>query len=287
MPIRAIAILMIALVVGGLVFFITPRLIGAPPAANAPVNEPQGVNVLVAARDLPAGTQIKIEDLRWQAWPESALPSGALVRERGADMAKQAGQLVVRGISAGEPVQEARLAKPGESSILSAALAPGMRAATIKIDQVSGTAGFVTPGTLVDVVMTERFEKEDNAAQVQSRVKQVSSTVLEAVRVLAIDQNLGDMDGQPKVGATATLELGQKDAERLLLASRMGQLSLVVRSLADMTQPGSANPYTNDTDVSSFLKEIERRPQKPAAAPNRSNDAVTIWRPTTNNAAKP
>lgn len=284
MPMRAILVLVLALVVGALVFFITPRLIATPTpiAAPAPV-QPAGLQVLVAARDLPAGTPLKAEDTRWQVWPEAGLPAAALVRERNPDINQVFGGTVLRGLVAGEPITTARVAPPGEGRILAATLAPGMRAVTIKIDQVSGAAGFVTPGSIVDVIMTERFEKDENpAAQVQNRVKQVSGTVLAGVKVLAIDQTLSDLNAAPKVGATATLELSPKDAERLLLASRMGQLSLVLRSLTDEAIAAHQNALpgvTHDTEVSRFLSEIEKRPAPRPSTGAPAQASVTIWRP--------
>ncbi|HUB95783.1 MAG TPA: Flp pilus assembly protein CpaB, partial [Stellaceae bacterium] len=152
-----------ALVLAGAVFFIVPRLMSRSAREAQQMQQPQpqrlaADDVLVAARDLPAGLVLKPEDVRWQHWPEEALDASFLVREKGADPAKDvAGKIVTHGIEAGEPVTASRLLKPGDTSILAAEMAPGTRAVTVKIDPITGDAGFIGPLDRVDVLLTEHF----------------------------------------------------------------------------------------------------------------------------------
>jgi pilus assembly protein CpaB len=209
----------------------------------------------VASETLAAGTVLKPADLRWQGWPEAALDPSFLVREKGADPQKDAvGHIVLHGIEKGEPVTADRLLKPGDSGFLAAALAPGMRAVTIKIDAVSAAGGFILPGDRVDVLLSEHYTVPAEASPATERLpqvpaKDVASVVLSNVKVLAIDQVMQDIDSKPKVGATATLEVDIVPAEKLALAAQMGTLSLALRS---HTLPERPEPMTNGSVVQDF-----------------------------------
>jgi pilus assembly protein CpaB len=270
MRIMSIVIVAAALVLAGLVYFVVPRFMNhAPPvqqvAQQAP---PPGVEVLVAAQTLPAGTILKADDLRWQRWPEDKSDGNYLTKDKGADAQRDAvGRVVLRGFMVGEPITPLRLLKPGEAGFLAAALAPGMRAVTVKIDPVSGDAGFVVPGDHVDAMLNEKYEIAYGAGPETSTYsgarpmqKNVNSVILEDVRVLAIDQNTQDVDSKPKLGTTATLELDPVSAQKLALASQMGSVSLALRSLVhDDIETKLSDPVQSvvqDVDVSPFLGSL-------------------------------
>src|SRR6185312_11640304 len=121
MRLASILIVVFALVLAGTVFFVVPRLMnrGAQQAQQQAQVRAAAQDVLVAAKNLPAGTVLKPEDVRWQRWPEEALDPNFLVREKGADPQKVAvGFIVLHGIEAGQPVTAQRLLKPGESGFL-------------------------------------------------------------------------------------------------------------------------------------------------------------------------
>ncbi len=271
---RPVSILIVAaaLIFAGLVFFVVPRLMhrGAP-QAQAPVSQPTipANDVLVAARDLPAGTILKSDDVRWQRWPADGLDANFLLREKGATPQENAvGRVVLRGFGAGEPVTAQRLLKPGESGFLAAALTPGMRAVSVHIDAVSGNAGFIVPGDRVDVLLAERFPiayTGNAGSSVRPTMKQVNSVVLRDVRVLAIDQDTNDVDNKPKVGTTATIEVDLRDAQKLSLATQMGALFLALRSLAkpetaEADDPPAQGAVVQDVDVSPYLGSQIRHP---------------------------
>lgn len=197
----------------------------------APAPEPVRANafVLVAEVDVPAGTFLKKEHLRWQAWPDEAMPETYIVRQDGETEAaaeqEVIGAVVRRGISAGEPIARGRMIKPGDRGFLAAVLRPGFRAMAVRIDATSGIAGLVFPGDRVDIIVTHEIKRGKT-------LRRASETVLSNVRILAIDQVVDDQGGEARVGKNATFELTAKQTEMLAIVSDMGKVSLALRSLA-------------------------------------------------------
>lgn len=261
----SIIILVSALTFSVLVFFVVPRFMRRPSAPPVPIATVPANDVLVAAHNLPAGTILKGDDVRWQRWPEDGLDPNFLLRSKGADPQKDAvGRVVLHGFAAGEPITAQRLLKPGEAGFLAAALKPGFRAVSIRVDAVSDDSGFIIPGDRVDVLLVERFPLMDGGAGDASaggpRVtqKQVNSVILRDVRVLAVDQDMHDMDSKPKVGSTATVEVTPTQAQKLSLASQMGVLFLSLRSLAKADPPEHDGGIVQDVDVSPYLSRVAR-----------------------------
>lgn len=202
------------------------------------------VQVLVAGQDLPTGTILKSDHLRWQAWPESSLQDGYIVRQGDQSASTFAGSAIRRGIAAGEPVLQAKLLKPGDAGFLSGVLSPGMRAATVNVNAETGTAGFILPGDHVDVMLTSKVSQPNFAGGKDTKV--VTETILEDMRVLAIDQALDDIKAQTRLGSTVTLEVSPRQAEDLAVAKQLGSISLVLRSLARDPDQAGKNVAAND-----------------------------------------
>lgn len=260
-PISAI-IFVLALTFAAVVFFVVPKFMVKRPA-TAPVAPIASNDVLVATRDLPAGTILKADDVRWRRWPQEGLDPNFLLRDKGADPQRDAaGRVVLRGFAAGEPITAQRLLKAGDAGFLAAALTAGMRAVSVRIDAVSGDGGFIIPGDHVDVLLAEKFPLMDGGAGAAAaggpRItqKQVNSVVLRDIRVLAIDQSPQDMDNKPKVGTTATVEVTITQAQKLSLAAQMGTLFLALRSLAKADPPEAAGGIVQDVDVSPYLSRV-------------------------------
>lgn len=259
----SVMIFVFALAFSAIVFFVVPRFMTRQSMPSTPIpaaSIPSG-DVLVAAHAVPAGTILKQDDVRWRRWPQEGLDPNFLLRDKGADPQKDVvGHVVLRGFAAGEPITAQRLLKPGDAGFLAAALTPGMRAISVRIDAVSGDAGFIIPGDHVDVLLVERFPlvDEPGLGGLRPSQKQVNSVVLHDVRVLAIDQDMHDMDNKPKVGSTATVEVSVTQAQKLSLASQMGVLSLALRSFAKADPPEREGGVVQDIDVSPFLSRIAR-----------------------------
>ncbi|MEL7189078.1 MAG: Flp pilus assembly protein CpaB [Pseudomonadota bacterium] len=200
----------------------------APEAVAA--EEPVGPKVLVAKLPLPAGTIITAEALEFQSWPEG-LVQDAYYLEGESDVSGLLGTVVRDPLTVGEPVTQGTLVSPGDRGFLAAALGPGMRAVTVPVSAKTGVAGFVFPGDRVDVVLTQTVAGE-------GRPLNAAETVLRNLRVLATDQSteqVTDENGKTKVRAfrTVTLEVTPKLAEKVSVAMTIGELTLVLRSIAD------------------------------------------------------
>ena len=136
---------------------------------------------------------------------------------------------------AGEPIREAKMIKANGSGFMAAILPSGMRAVSTEISPETGAGGFILPNDHVDVLLSRRDREAEKASGHDSFV---SETILNNIRVLAIDQAVEEKNGQKVVvGKTATLELTPRQAETLALARQLGTLSLALRSLADGSKP--------------------------------------------------
>ena len=195
-----------------------------PPVAAAPPPSVKKTFVLVADKDLPAGTFIKENLLTWQSWPDEKPHPSYLIKNKD-DETLLFGSVVRRGISAGQPITSGRIVKSGDRGFLAAVLRPGYRAVSLRINATSSIAGLIFPGDRVDIILT-------HSVKVDGPRRRVSETVLTNVRILAIDQKTNDQDSAPKLGKNATFEVTPKQAEMLSVLSDLGKLSLSLRSLA-------------------------------------------------------
>jgi pilus assembly protein CpaB len=185
--------------------------------AVAPGERRPPLSIVVAAEDLSPGSVLGVNHLALKEWPREMVPEGAFQ-----DKEAVAGRMFVNRLAAGEPVLAADLAPPGSGSAMVASIRPGMRAMAIRVDEVSGVAGFVLPNTYVDVIGVEKRGREYKSA-----------TVLSGIRVLAVAQDTAAAAGKAKVVQTVTLELKPEEAERLLLQTQMGSTRLALRNSLD------------------------------------------------------
>lgn len=208
---------------------------GGQAVVEAP--KPAVTKVVVAAHDLPAGQFLKPQDLQWQPWPDAAL-SPSYMLEGTRNLEDLVGSVVRAGIGTGEPVTDERLIKKGDRGFLSAVMLPATRAVTVQLQQNAGLGGLVLPGDHVDVILTATLPGNGQ----NQPEHHASETVLEDIRVIAIDQKMNDMSNESVMARSATLEVTPKQAEVLALVTDMGKLSLTLRSLAS----GDEKPMTTD-----------------------------------------
>jgi pilus assembly protein CpaB len=196
--------------------------------------------ILVATHGLPSGQFLQPNDLEWQDWPQDGVSSSYIVQgTRTVD--DLVGSVVRAAISAGEPITDDRLIKKGDRGFLSAIMTPGSRAVTVQLQQNAGLGGLVLPGDHVDVVLTA-VVPGNGPNEPEHRA---SETVLEDIRVIAIDQKMGDMSNETVMAKTATLEVTPKQAEILALVTDMGKLSLVLRAIATGADNGPLETNEN------------------------------------------
>lgn len=235
MDARKLALLVGALVIAAVSAFMVRSLIGRgnAPAAMAAVMpaQPQGPQVLVATRKLPVGTILTQDAFRYQPWPKELMDKAYFVK--GEQDPPILGTVVRYAITAGQPITQGALVKPGDRGFLAAALGPGMRAVTVSVSAQSGVAGFVFPGDHIDLVLTQSVDGGGDGPPLKT-----SETFIRNLRVLATDQRTDstpESDGKTEVKtfSTVTLEVTPRLAEKIAVAQTIGQLSLSLRSIAD------------------------------------------------------
>jgi len=202
--------------------------------------------VAVAAADIDLGQRLSPDFVKVVDWPTASLPPGAI-----SDTQALSGRVVRASLTRGEPVLESKLTPQGTAGGLSAVIADGKRAITVRVNDVVGVAGFALPGSYVDIIVNTLQDSKDGKPVAGDRSDQsISKIVLEKILVLAVAQEVNRDDTKPKVVNAVTLEVTPEQAEKLDLARSVGTLSLVLRSQID-PQPADTNGATKST----LLKE--------------------------------
>jgi len=229
---RKIILLVGALIVAAITAFMARSLIvggSAPQAAAAAVDGPE---VLVATRALPVGTILDATALKFQPWPKELVDNAYYIKNA-TDLKSLQGTVVRNAITAGQPVTQGALVKPGDRGFLAAALGPGMRAVTVPVSAQTGVAGFVFPGDRIDLVLTQSVAGGGDGPPLK-----VAETILHNLRVLATDQRTDNTTGEDgktvvRTFSNVTLEATPKIAEQIAVAQTLGSISLSLRSIAD------------------------------------------------------
>ena len=223
--IRVFAVLALALVAGGTFAFGTYRYIQNVPART--VSLPT-TPVVVAAADLDLGAELRAEDLRVIQWPADAVPGGAFNSPE---------QLVKRGlirpVAQNEPFLPPQLAPTEAGAGLPPVIPEGFRALSVRVNDVVSVAGYVLPGTRVDVITT--INPSSGTSEVQSKI------ILTNVQVLAAGTKIetSDKDNKAMQVSVVTLMVTPEEAERLTLASTEGKIQLALRNPLDQTSPAT------------------------------------------------
>ena len=241
---RGLFTLLVALLAGGAAVLFASRWMQAQAKG--------GGQIAVAAVDVEIGAKLVPEMLRMVTWPAGNEPPGAFGEVVALD-----GRVVKTSLTRGEPILEGKLAPAGTKGGLSAVVAEGRRAMTVRVNDVIGVAGFALPGNYVDIMVNTQNEGSKRGEQDKS----ISKIVLERILVLAIAQEASRDETKPKVVNAVTLEVTPDQAENLDLARSVGTLSLVLRNQVD-PKPGSTEGATKAT----MLRE--QHPTPAASAPN-------------------
>ncbi|MBI2254469.1 MAG: Flp pilus assembly protein CpaB [Proteobacteria bacterium] len=223
--------------------------------------------VLVAARDIKPGEVLVDTDFRWEQWPKAAIdPRFTLKGASGEDpLAGFRDTMARRSIMTGEPIAVSSIVKRGDAGVTSAVLAPGMRSVTIDVSPRSGAAGLILPNDHVDIFLVSNIR---DMARVPEDVGRdiLSQTAVEAImrdiKVIAINQNLTRPEG-PGAGInaqTVTMEVTSEQAQKVLVASQMGQIVLALRSWArndEATEADAKAPlFVTDRNTSKVLDDL-------------------------------
>ena len=184
--------------------------------------------VAVAAAPMAFGTDITADKIRFVDYPNAAIPPGAFTNAKQL-MPQGKKRFALMPIGINEPILPSKISAVGQGASIAALLPEGMRAATVKVNAVSGVAGFVQPNDTVDVLITRRTGGDNDV--------QLTDVLLQNVRVIAIDQKARNTSGAPDLVRTTTLEVTPVDAQKLALAQEVGSLSLVLRKPGEQNNP--------------------------------------------------
>jgi pilus assembly protein CpaB len=179
--------------------------------------------IVVASQPLRFGTELAAPMLKEMPWANDTLPPGAYSKI--SDVLKGGRRVVLAPIEISEPVLAVKITGAGERATLSALVGPGMKAVTIRVNDVEGVGGFVLPGDHVDVVLTRQIDKTQASTEI----------VLQNTRVLAVDQQADVRSDKAAIAKAVTLEVGTPEAQRLWLAASVGNLSLLLRRAGETT----------------------------------------------------
>lgn len=177
--------------------------------------------IVVAGQRLQFGTELSSGMLREIPWPATAMPEGAFARI--SDIVSAGKRVVLSPIESNEPVLAVKITGPGQRATLSAIVGEGMKAVTVRVNDVEGVGGFVLPGDRVDVVLTRQVDKGNATTEV----------VLQNTRVLAVDQSADERTSKPSVAKAVTLEVDTVGAQKVWLAASVGSLSLLLRKAGE------------------------------------------------------
>lgn len=258
---RAIFMLVLSLLAGAAAVVLAARWMGQQASGER-------TQVLVATRDLDLGQAISAEMLQPVAWPSGNVPAGSFTDPQLLD-----GRVVRNSIFKGEPVLEPKLAPEGTKAGLDSIIKAGHRAISVKVNEVVGVAGFLAPGSFVDLLVNIRDDR-DNA---------ISRVVLERIMVLAVAQEARRPDEtKARVVNAVTLEVTPEQAEKIDLARNVGTLSLMLRNQVDTQDDvntvgvrredlfGDAKPAPAPVVAAAPVRRAASRPAPrpaPAAAP--------------------
>jgi pilus assembly protein CpaB len=236
-------------------------------AANASPAIPT-TQVLIAKADIAYGDKIIPDLVEVTQWPTKYLPKGAITTTAELLEGPESPRIAMRALVAGEPFLKAKVSGFGERPILSRKVAEGMRAFTVRINDVSGVAGFILPGDRVDILLTRQI------GDGSSRDNYGTDVILQNISVLGIDQLSSEDQDKPVLGKSATFEVTPQQAQSLALASQVGSLSLSLRNYETVSTEKTTRISTNDLG--------ERRaapaaaPAKPRAAPAPRDTSVYV-----------
>jgi pilus assembly protein CpaB len=200
-----------------------PAPVAAAPLVTPVVVRPDTRTVIVAAVPLQYNALLTADVLAEVEWPAASVPPGAFTSREA--LLGAGARTVLQAIAKSEPILASKITGPGQRGSLSAVIADGMKAVTIRVDDVLGVAGFVQPGDRVDVILVRNDRANANGRPATASA--YSDVLLQGVRVLAIDQ-VAERAGQPKPAKAVTIEVDAEGAAKVSLGQEIGRLSLAL-----------------------------------------------------------
>jgi pilus assembly protein CpaB len=202
--------------------------------------------IVVAAKPLRYGMELTADSLREIPWSQDAVPKGAF--NSVSEILTGGKRVVLTPVEANEPVLALKITGAGQRATLSSLVQDGMKAVTIRVNDVEGVGGFVLPGDRVDVVLTRQTDKDKASTEI----------VLQNARVLAVDQSADISADKPAVAKAVTLEVSTDQAQRVWLASSVGSLSLLLRKAGETNAESTKRITLSDFDGKAAATDTRR-----------------------------
>jgi pilus assembly protein CpaB len=260
--------LAVALASGGLAALLALRYLRQQ---AQPLAQPIRSRMVVAARALPVGTIVQEQHLKTIEWSGGALPIGYIGNPQ-----EVVGRGLIVSLQENEPVLESKLAAKGAGGGLPVMIKDGMRGLTMRVNEVSGVSGFVTPNTRVDVLLT--MDDKSTGGEPATRI------IMQDMKVLAAGQSLQpDKEGKPQSVPVVTFLVTPEQAETLALASQQGSIQLALRNQLD-TMPVKTTGTRRSVLMKGPVGPAVARRASPnrapvaAAAPQPSQQVVEVYR---------
>ncbi len=203
--------------------------------------------IVVASKPLRFGTELTAALLQEIPWSQDAVPTGAFTSV--SQLLAGGKRVVLSPIEQNEPVLALKVTGAGQRATLSSLVQDGMKAITIRVNDVDGVGGFVLPGDRVDVVLTRQVDKNQGSTEI----------VLQNARVLAVDQSADERADKPAIAKAVTLEVATAAAQKLWLASSVGSLSLLLRKAGETTAESTRRVTLSDLDGTSDSQDSDTK----------------------------
>src|SRR5687767_4324803 len=249
MKVRPLIVLALALLCAVLAVFLARSWIlgqSLRPAAEAA--QAQTVQVVAAATPLKFGDRLAKENLRLIDWPSGSVPQGIF---RSIDeLLGPEPRVALQAIQPNEPILINKVTGPGQRASLSAVISSGMRAMTIRVNDVLGVAGFILPGDRVDILLTREVVKD----------QPVTSGLLQSGKVLGIDQRSEQQNNKPDVVKAVTIEVTTEQTQKITLAAQVGRLSLALRDVSNVELAPVKQVSIKDLGIAEAIGTVEPKP---------------------------
>ncbi len=250
MKVRPVIVLALALLCAMLAVFLARSwILGQSSLPTAEAAKAQTVQVVAAATVLKFGDRLAKENLRLIDWPSGSVPEGTF---RSVDeLLGPDPRVALQAIQPNEPILVNKVTGPGQRASLSAVITSGMRAMTIRVNDVLGVAGFVLPGDRVDIMLTREIVKD----------QPVNHVLLQNVKVLGIDQRSEQQNNKPDVVKAVTIEVTTEQAQKITLAAQVGRLSLALRDVSNVELAPVKAVSLKDLGISEAIGTVEPKPE--------------------------
>ena len=223
----------VAIAAAVVAFYVASSFVQPPAAPLTVEKQVNSTEVLVAGADIAVGQIVNEGNFRWMSWPAEGASRGYITKQNGGPekMRNLSGSVARSAMLAGEPITAQKLIKAGQGGVLAAILPQGMRAISTKIRAETAAGSLILPNDHVDVILIRRVHG-------RGQDDTVVDTLFRNVRVIAIGQQLETKEGKKSADSsatTATLELTPRQSEMMALANSMGEITLSLRSVADLS----------------------------------------------------